>query len=72
MYKNILASIPGIELYPIIALVLFFGFFSALIYWFVVVDKNRMTTISAAILDDDAPVLPLQRTRSFQGDYHHE
>jgi hypothetical protein len=55
MYKNILSSIPGIELYPILALVLFFGFFSALIYWFFVVDKQRMTTLSAGILEEDMP-----------------
>jgi hypothetical protein len=35
--------------------VLFFGFFSALIYWFFVVDKQRMTALSAGILEEDMP-----------------
>jgi cytochrome c oxidase cbb3-type subunit 4 len=68
MYKNILSSIPGIELYPILALVLFFGFFSALIYWFFAVDTQRMTKLSADILDDDAPVVQSHNHRSMQGE----
>lgn len=70
MYKNILASIPGIEYYPIVALVFFFGFFSALIYWFFVVDKQRMNTLSAGILEEDAPVAHSQRSVLMQGDRH--
>ena len=72
MYKNILANIPGIEFYPIVALILFFGFFSALIYWFIVVDKQKMTTLSASILEEDAPVVHSQPRGSTQGDYYHE
>ncbi|MFN4907773.1 MAG: hypothetical protein ACK475_06575 [Bacteroidota bacterium] len=55
MYKNVLTSIPGIEWYPIIALVLFFGFFSALMIWFVLVDTNRLQRLSSAVLDDGQP-----------------
>ena len=72
MYKNILSNIPGIEFYPIVALVLFFGFFSALIYWFFVVDKQRMNTLSAGILEEDAPVMHSQPRGLTQGDYYHE
>lgn len=68
MYKNILANIPGIELYPVIALVLFFGFFSALIYWYFVVDKQRMLTLSARILEEDSPVVQSQHQGSMQGE----
>lgn len=55
MYKNVLSSIPGIELYPVVALVLFFGFFSALLVWFVFVDKNRLEQLSASALEDGRP-----------------
>lgn len=72
MYKNILANIPGIELYPIVALILFFGFFSALIYWFLVVDKQRMNTLSAGILEEDSPVMHSQPQGSTQGDNYNE
>lgn len=52
MYKNVLSSIPGIELYPIVALVLFFGFFTALIVWYFRADTARLERLSAEILDD--------------------
>ena len=52
MYKNVLSSIPGIEFYPIVALVLFFGFFAALIVWFFKADTNRLERLSASILDE--------------------
>lgn len=55
MYKNVLTSIPGIEWYPIIALVLFFGFFSALLIWFLLVDKHRLQRLSSSALDDGTP-----------------
>ena len=42
MYKNVLSSIPGIEYYPIGALVLFFGFFAVLLVWFFRADKTRL------------------------------
>lgn len=54
MYKNVLSHIPGIELYPIVALVLFFGFFTALIVWYFKVDTHRLEQLSAGILDDGA------------------
>ncbi len=54
MYKNVLSSIPGIELYPIIALVLFFGFFAAWIIWYFKADTHRLERLSADILDDGA------------------
>ncbi len=54
MYKNVLSSIPGIELYPIVALVLFFGFFTALIVWYFRADTARLERLSAAILDEGA------------------
>lgn len=69
MYKNVLSSIPGIELYPIVALVLFFGFFAALILWFFKADTKRLEQLSASILDegvaaDQQPssIIPSQRS----------
>jgi cbb3-type cytochrome oxidase subunit 3 len=53
MYKNVLSSIPGIELYPIVALVLFFGFFTALIVWYFRADKARLERLSRSILQED-------------------
>lgn len=52
MYKNVLANIPGIELYPIIALVLFFGFFVGLLFWFLRTDRNRLQLLAKDALED--------------------
>jgi len=52
MYKNVLEHIPGIEYYPVLALILFFGFFLGLIVWFFRTDKQRMEHLSTLPLDD--------------------
>lgn len=52
MYKNVLASIPGIELYPILALCMFFGFFLGLMIWFVRADKQKLNQASMLPLSD--------------------
>lgn len=68
MYKNVLENIPGIEWYPIVALVLFFGFFSALLVWFVFVDTGRLRRLSSAALEEGSPV-GQQSSQSSLGDY---
>jgi len=65
MYKNVIANIPGIELYPIIALVLFFGFFVGLLVWYIRVDKSRLERDARfAMLDDSNDVSSHREARS--------
>ena len=52
MYKNVLSSIPGIEYYPIVALVIFFGFFIGLIVWYVRVDRSSLDALARMPFDD--------------------
>ncbi len=52
MYKNVLASIPGIEYYPIVALILFFGFFTVLLVWFFRADRTRLDVLARQPFDD--------------------
>ena len=52
MYKNVLTDIPGIEYYPIVALLLFFGFFVALVVWFFRVDKTKLEEIARQPLEE--------------------
>ena len=40
MYKELLQSIEGIALYPIISLIVFVLFFSIILLWMFKVDKN--------------------------------
>lgn len=40
MYKEILQSIEGVSIYPIISLIVFVLFFTVIIIWMIRVDKN--------------------------------
>lgn len=33
MYKYVLRSIEGVDIYPVISLIIFFGFFVGLLWW---------------------------------------
>lgn len=52
MYKNVLSGIPGIEFYPIVALVLFFGFFLGLIVWYFKADRSTLDRVARLPLED--------------------
>jgi hypothetical protein len=43
MIKEILRSIEGVEIYPIISLLIFFAFFIVMAIWLIKMDKNRIT-----------------------------
>jgi cbb3-type cytochrome oxidase subunit 3 len=51
MYKNVLQSIEGVGLYPIISLLLFFLFFAAVIIWFFRADKAYLKKMAQLPLD---------------------
>ena len=51
--KNHMDSISGIEIYPIISLLIFFIFFVALFYWVVTAKKEYITTVSNLPLDQN-------------------
>ncbi|RMD98994.1 MAG: cytochrome C oxidase Cbb3 [Calditrichaeota bacterium] len=51
MFKHIFESIGGIHVYPLIALFLFFGFFVALIFWVLKLDKRFLKKMEHLPLD---------------------
>ncbi len=55
MESNVLSSIPGIEYYPIISLVLFFAFFAGLMAWFFRADRTRLAELAEQPLRDGSP-----------------
>ncbi|AIZ62526.1 hypothetical protein PK28_00320 [Hymenobacter sp. DG25B] len=57
MYKNVLESITGIEIYPLISFVIFFLFFLGLLIWVVIANRQHLHTMSLMPLlgDDEAP-----------------
>lgn len=42
MYKNILQSIQGIEIYPIFSMMIFITLFAFVMYWFFKADKRYL------------------------------
>ncbi|MEM6514808.1 MAG: CcoQ/FixQ family Cbb3-type cytochrome c oxidase assembly chaperone [Bacteroidota bacterium] len=53
--KNHLESITGVEIYPLISLVIFFGFFVLLFWWVITAKKDYINTVSNLPLDTQNP-----------------
>ena len=51
--KHNLEGIDGVEIYPLFSLLVFFIFFSALIWWVVKVDKKYVSSMEQYPLSDD-------------------
>ncbi|MBE2228856.1 MAG: hypothetical protein IAE93_15980 [Ignavibacteria bacterium] len=54
MYKQVLQSISGIEIYPEIALIIFFAFFLGVIVWSFTRSKKYISTMEKIPLDDSS------------------
>lgn len=52
MIRNVLQAISGIEIYPIISLMIFLLLFAAVLMWFFKVDKSHVNTMAAIPLQD--------------------
>jgi hypothetical protein len=50
--KNHMESITGIEIYPMISLVIFFSFFVILFWWVITAKKDYINTVSSLPLDN--------------------
>jgi cytochrome c oxidase cbb3-type subunit IV len=57
MYKNVLESIQGITIYPLISLAIFFTFFVLLIVWVARMKKTDIEEYSKLPLEEDAPTV---------------
>jgi cytochrome c oxidase cbb3-type subunit 4 len=53
MYKEILQSIEGIELYPLISLFIFLALFAGITIWILKLDKKYVKKMEALPLDDN-------------------
>jgi len=51
--RNVLESITGIEIYPLISLVIFTVFFVSVIIWVVKLDKKIVTRLENLPLEDN-------------------
>jgi cytochrome c oxidase cbb3-type subunit 4 len=57
MYKNVLESIQGITVYPLISLAIFFTFFVLLIVWVVRIKKSDIEAYSKLPLEEDDQII---------------
>lgn len=55
--KNHMESIAGIEIYPIISLLIFFLFFAGLFYWVLTAKKEYIDRMSDIPLDNEYETL---------------
>jgi len=53
MRRNVIEAIQGIEIFPLIALVIFFGFFIIMLYWVYGLDKSYIKSAEDMPLDDE-------------------
>lgn len=51
--KGNLENIDGVEIYPIISLLIFFVFFAALFWWVFTAKKSHITEVSNIPLNDN-------------------
>lgn len=52
MYKQVLESISGVEIFPVIALVMFFVMFMVILLWIFLIDKKTISKMSNIPLDE--------------------
>ena len=53
MYKNVLQSIAGIDIYPVISFIIFFAFFLGLLLYVVLSDKKHFAAMSELPLQNE-------------------
>ena len=68
MYKEVLRSIDGVEIYPIVALLIFFPFFLAVVVRALTTDKEKLRQM--AMLPLDASAEADSSTPSAEGNCH--
>ena len=68
MYKEVLRSIEGVEIYPIVALLIFFSFFLAVVVRAFTADKEKLRQM--AMLPLDASAEADSSTPSAEGNRH--
>lgn len=59
MYKEVLRTIAGIEVYPVLSLLIFVTVFVVMLVWVLRLDRRQLNTYAALPLEEsDSPSLP--------------
>ena len=62
MYKDVLRAIEGVDIFPVISLILFFSFFVGLIYYVMKTDKEIWDKAAALPLEAENEVKEVQHS----------
>lgn len=65
MHKEVLGSIDGVSLFPIVAIILFMFIFGLIIWYVVRMDKKQIGEMASMPLQEDNPLY--SQTLSFNG-----
>lgn len=57
MYKEVLQSIEGVGIYPVISMIVFVVFFTAVLIRYFKADKKYLNKMSNLPLDDDEKII---------------
>jgi cytochrome c oxidase cbb3-type subunit IV len=55
MYKDVLSRMEGVDLFPLIALIIFFTFFVLLIAWVIRLNRSYIDSMANMPLDEEEP-----------------
>jgi hypothetical protein len=67
MYKEVLRTIAGIEVFPVLSLVIFLTVFVVMLVWVLRLDRDSLTTYASLPLDDGASRPASQRADTLRG-----
>lgn len=62
MYKDVLRAVEGVDIFPVISLILFFSFFVGLIYYVMKTDKEVWDKAAALPLEAENEVKEVQHS----------
>lgn len=66
MFKHYFEQVQNISIFPVISLIIFFGFFLALIVWLVRLDKKHISDMRHLPLDLDVTQNESQNSENIQ------
>jgi len=64
MYKEVLRTIAGIEVFPLLSLFVFLTVFVVMLLWVSRLDTARLTRYARMPLEDDASTTPVSSSRA--------
>lgn len=67
MYKEVLRTIVGIEVFPVLSLLIFLTVFVVMLVWVMRLDRHELSTFANLPLDGDPAPVPDERPDALRG-----